>query len=140
MYSGKVVFSQVMELLPLHIFRQCVGRYKGNYKVKEFTCLDQYYSMAFAQITYRESLRDIEACLRAQQGKLYHMGIRAPVSRNTLANANKIRDWRIYADFALSLISTARKLYCKEAFLDDLNETVYALDATTIDLCLSLFL
>ncbi|MDA8415459.1 MAG: IS4 family transposase [Betaproteobacteria bacterium] len=139
MYSGKVVFSQVMELLPLHIFRQCVDRYKGNYKVKEFTCLDQYYSMAFAQITYRESLRDIEACLRAQQGKLYHMGIRGPVSRNTLVNANKIRDWRIYADFALSLISTARRLYSKEAFLDDLNETVYALDATTIDLCLSLF-
>jgi hypothetical protein len=128
-----------MEFLPLHIFRQCVDRYNGNYKVKEFTCLDQYYSMAFAQITYRESLRDIEACLRAQHGKLYHMGIRGPVSRNTLANANKVRDWRIYADFALSLIATARRLYSKEAFLDDLDETVYALDATTIDLCLSLF-
>lgn len=128
-----------MEFLPLHIFRQCVDRYRGNYKVKEFTCLDQYYSMAFAQITYRESLRDIEACLRAQHSKLYHMGIRGPVSRNTLANANKVRDWRIYADFALSLIATARRLYSKEAFLDDLNETVYALDATTIDLCLSLF-
>ena len=139
MYSGKVVFSQVMEFLPLHVFRQCVDRYNGNYKVKEFTCLDQYYSMAFAQITYRESLRDIEACLRAQHGKLYHMGIRGPVSRNTLANANKVRDWRIYADLALSLIATARRLYSKEAFLDDLNETVYALDATTIDLCLSLF-
>jgi len=101
---GKLVFSQVMEFLPLHIFRQCVDRYSGNYKVKEFTCLDQYYSMAFAQITYRESLRDIEACLRAQHSKLYHMGIRGPVSRNTLANANKVRDWRIYADFALSLI------------------------------------
>jgi hypothetical protein len=138
-YSGKVVFSQVMEFLPLHVFRQCVDRYNGNYKVKEFTCLDQYYSMAFAQITYRESLRDIEACLRAQHGKLYHMGIRGPVSRNTLANANKVRDWRIYADLALSLIATARMLYSKEAFLDDLNETVYALDATTIDLCLSLF-
>lgn len=128
-----------MEFLPLHIFRQCVDRYSGNYKVKEFTCLDQYYSMAFAQITYRESLRDIEACLRAQHSKLYHMGIRGPVSRNTLANANKVRDWRIYADFALSLIATARTIYSKEAFLDDLNETVYALDATTIDLCLSLF-
>ncbi len=139
MYSGKVVFSQVMEFLPLHVFHQCVDRYNGNYKVKEFTCLDQYYCMAFAQITYRESLRDIEACLRAQQGKLYHMGIRGPVSRNTLANANKVRDWRIYADLALSLIATARKLYSKEAFLDDLNETVYALDATTIDLCLSVF-
>lgn len=139
MYSGKVVFSQVMEFLPLQIFHQCVDRYDGNYKVKEFTCLDQYYCMAFAQITYRESLRDIEACLRAQQGKLYHMGIRGPVSRNTLANANKVRDWHIYADLALSLIATARKLYSKEPFLGDLNETVYALDATTIDLCLSLF-
>ena len=139
MNLGKLVFSEVMEFLPLHIFRQCVDRYRGNYKVKEFTCLDQYYSMAFAQITYRESLRDIEACLRAQHSKLYHMGIRGPVSRNTLANANKVRDWRIYADFALSLIATARRLYSKEAFLDDLNETVYALDATTIDLCLSLF-
>jgi len=128
-----------MEFLPLHVFRQCVDRYNGNYKVKEFTCLDQYYSMAFAQITYRESLRDIEACLRAQHGKLYHMGIGGPVSRNTLANANKVRNWRIYADLALSLIATARRLYSKEAFLDDLNETVYALDATTIDLCLSLF-
>jgi Domain of unknown function (DUF4372)/Transposase DDE domain len=128
-----------MEFLPLHIFRRCVDRYHGNYKVKEFTCLDQYYSMAFAQITYRESLRDIEACLRAQHGKLYHMGIRGPVSRNTLANANKVRDWRIYADLAHSLITTARRLYSKETFLDDLNETVYALDATTIDLCLSLF-
>jgi hypothetical protein len=138
-YSGKVVFSQVMEFLPLHVFRECVDRYNGNYKVKEFTCLDQYYSMAFAQITYRESLRDIEACLRAQHGKLYHMGIRGPVSRNTLANANKVRDWRIYADLALSLIAAARRLYSKEPFLNDLNETVYALDATTIDLCLSLF-
>ena len=128
-----------MEFLPLHVFHQCVDRYNGNYKVKEFTCLDQYYCMAFAQITYRESLRDIEACLRAQQHKLYHMGIRGPVSRNTLANANKVRDWRIYADFALSLIATARRLYSKEPFLKDLNETVYALDATTIDLCLSLF-
>ena len=128
-----------MEFLPLHVFRQCIDRYNGNYKVKEFTCLDQYYSMAFAQITYRESLRDIEACLRAQHGKLYHMGIRGPISRNTLANANKIRDWRIYADLALSLIATARKLYSKDAFIEDLNETVYALDATTIDLCLSLF-
>jgi hypothetical protein len=128
-----------MEFLPLQIFHQCVDRYDGNYKVKEFTCLDQYYCMAFAQITYRESLRDIEACLRAQQGKLYHMGIRGPVSRNTLANANKVRDWHIYADLALSLIATARKLYSKEPFLGDLNETVYALDATTIDLCLSLF-
>lgn len=139
MYAGKVVFSQIMEFLPLHIFHQCVDRYNGNYKVKEFSCLDQYYCMAFAQITYRESLRDIEACLRAQQGKLYHMGIRGPVSRNTLANANKVRDWRIYADFALALIAIARRIYSKEPFLNDLNETVYALDATTIDLCLSVF-
>jgi len=138
-YAGKVVFSQIMEFLPLHIFHQCVDRYNGNYKVKEFSCLDQYYCMAFAQITYRESLRDIEACLRAQQGKLYHMGIRGPVSRNTLANANKVRDWRIYADFALALIAIARRIYSKEPFLNDLNETVYALDATTIDLCLSVF-
>jgi len=128
-----------MEFLPLHIFRHCLDRYNGNYKVKELTCLDQYYCMAFAQIKYRERLRDIEACLRAQHGNLYHMGIRGPVPPNTLANANKVRDWRIYADFALSLIATAPRLYSKEAVLYDLNETVYALDARTIDLCLSLF-
>jgi hypothetical protein len=128
-----------MEFLPLHIFRHCLDRYNGNYKVKELTCLDQYYCVAFAQITYRERLRNIEACLRVQHGNLYHMGIRGAVSRNTLANANKVRAWRIYADFALLLIATTRRLYSKEAFLYDLNETVYALDATTIDLCLSLF-
>ena len=140
MYIGKIVFSQVMEHLPLNIFHQCVSRYQGNYKVKDFTCLDQYLCMAFAQITYRESLRDIEACLRAQRGKLYHMGIRGPISRNTIANANKVRDWRIYADLALDLIATARGLLSHtEQFLRDLNETVYALDATTIDLCLSMF-
>ena len=139
MYTGKIVFSQVMEHLPLHLFHQCVERYRGNFKVKEFSCLDQYLCMAFAQLTYRESLRDIEACLRAQQGKLYHMGIRAAVSRNNLANANRVRDWRIYADLALGLIQTARKLYANDKLGVELENTVYALDATTIDLCLSLF-
>ena len=139
MNTGKLVFSQVMEHLPLHAFHQCVDRYNGNFKVKEFTCLDQYLCMAFAQLTYRESLRDIEACLRAQKSKLYHMGIRSSVSRNNLANANKVRDWRIYADLAHSLIQTARKLYVNDSFGLELENTVYALDATTIDLCLSMF-
>jgi hypothetical protein len=139
MYTGKLVFSQVLEHLPLHVFHQCVDRYDGNYKVKEFTCLDQYLCMAFAQLTYRESLRDIESCLRAQKSKLYHMGIRPSISRNNLANANKVRDWRIYADLAYSLIQTARKLYANESFGLELENTVYALDATTIDLCLSMF-
>ncbi|MDI6790132.1 MAG: IS4 family transposase [Thermodesulfobacteriota bacterium] len=139
MYTGKLIFSQVMEHLPLHIFHQCVDRYHGNFKVKDFSCLDQYLCMAFAQLTYRESLRDIEVCLRAQKNKLYHMGIRSAVSRNNLANANKVRDWRIYADFAHSLIQTARKLYVNDSFGLELENTVYALDATTIDLCLSMF-
>jgi hypothetical protein len=139
MNTGKLVFSQVMEHLPLHAFHQCVDRYNGNFKVKEFTCLDQYLCMAFAQLTYRESLRDIEACLRTQKGKLYHMGIRSSVSRNNLANANKVRDWRIYADLAHALIQTARKLYVNDSFGLELENTVYALDATTIDLCLSMF-
>ena len=128
MYTGKLVFSQVMEHLPLHVFHQCVSRYSGDFKVKEFTCLDQYLCMAFAQLTYRESLRDIEACLRSQQNKLYHMGIRSSISRNTLANANKMRDWRIYADLAYSLIQTARKLYVNDSFGLELQNTVYALD------------
>jgi transposase len=128
-----------MEHLPLHIFHQCVDRYQGDFKVQEFFCLDQYLCMAFAQLTYRESLRDIEACLRAQKNKLYHMGIRSPISRNNLANANKVRDWRIYADLAHSLIRTARKLYASDSFVLELDNTVYALDATTIDLCLSMF-
>lgn len=139
MYTGKLVFSQVMEHLPLHVFHQCVDRYNGDFKVKEFTCLDHYLCMAFAQLTYRESLRDIEACLRAQKSKLYHMGIRSAISRNNLANANKVRDWRIYADLAHSLIQTARKLYLGDSFAVELDSTVYALDATTIDLCLSMF-
>jgi hypothetical protein len=139
MYTGKLVFAQMMEHLPLHTFRRCVARYQGEHKVKSFSCLDQYLCMAFAQLTYRESLRDIEACLRAQATKLYHLGIRGHVSRNTLANANATRDWRLYADFAQRLIGTARRLYANEPFGVDLAETVYALDATTIDLCLSVF-
>jgi hypothetical protein len=139
MYTGKIVFSQVMEHLPLHVFHQCVNRYNGDFKVKEFTCLDHYLCMAFAQLTYRESLRDIEACLHAQKNKLYHMGIRSAVCRNTLSNANKVRDWHIYADLAQSLIQTARKLYLNDGFALELDNTVYALDATTIDLCLSMF-
>ena len=139
MNTGKLVFAQVMAHLPLTTFRRCVARYDGEHKVKHFTCLDQYLCMAFAQLTYRESLRDIEACLRSQAAKLYHMGFRSKVARNTLANANSVRDWRIYADFAQSLISIARKLYAEEPFGVDLSNTVYALDATTIDLCLSVF-
>ena len=139
MNTGKLVFAQVMSHLPLTTFRRCVARYDGEHKVKHFTCLDQFLCMAFAQLTYRESLRDIEACLRSQSAKLYHMGFRSTVSRNTLANANAVRDWRIYADFAQSLIGIARPLYVDEPFGVDLSETVYALDATTIDLCLSVF-
>jgi hypothetical protein len=139
MYTGRLIFSQVMDYLPKHIFRQCVNRYHGNRKIKNFTCLDQFLCMAFAQLTYRESLRDIEVCLRAQHNKLYHMGIRGGIARNTLANANKTRDWRIYADLAQSLITTARGLYINEDLGLELDNTVYALDASTIDLCLSVF-
>lgn len=139
MHTGKLVFAQVMEHLPLTTFRRCVARYRGHHKVQRFSCLDQYLSMAFAQLTYRESLRDIEACLRVQSSKLYHLGIRSTVARNTLANANATRDWRIYCDFAQSLIAMARRLYVNEPFGVDLSESVYALDATTIDLCLSVF-
>ena len=139
MNTGKTVFSQLMEFLPLHEFRKCVERYHGDYKVISFSCMDQFLCMAFAQLTYRESLRDIQACLRSMQTKLYHMGIRGRVSRNTLSNANNQRDWRIYADFAQVLIHTARDLYLKEPLGIELEQTVYALDATTIELCLSLF-
>ena len=139
MNTGRTVFSQLMDFLPLRDFRKCVARYRGNYKVQRFSCLDQFRSMAFAQLTYRESLRDIEVCLRAMQSKLYHMGIRGRVSRSTLADANERRDWRIYADFAQGLIETAKTLYAGEDFGVDLDATVYALDSTTIDLCLSLF-
>jgi hypothetical protein len=139
MYTGNLVFSQVLAHLPMHTFRRCVQRYQGNHAAKNFRCLDQYLCMAFAQLTYRHSLRDIEVCLRAQQSKLYHMGIRAHVARSTLADANERRDWRIYADIALALIKIARPLYVDEDIGVDLDNTVYALDATTIDLCLSVF-
>jgi hypothetical protein len=139
MHSGKFVFAQLMAHLPLTTFRRCVARYQGQYKVKSFSCLDQFLTLAFAQLTYRESLRDIEACLRAQAAKLYHMGIRGRVARNTLAHANANRNWRMYADFAQHLIGMARGLYAEEPLGIELNETVYALDTTTIDLCLALF-
>ena len=140
MNFGKTIFAQLMDFIPCaYDFRCCVERYHGNYKVKSFSCWDQFLTLAFAQLTFRESLRDIEACLRAAPQKLYHMGIRSPVSRNTLANANQVRDWRIYADFAHGLIHEARNLYRNEPFGLELDQTVYALDATTIDLCLSLF-
>ena len=139
MNSGKTIFSQLMDFLPMYEFQKCVERYNGNYKMKSFSCWDQFLCLAFAQLTYRESLRDIEACLRAHQTKLYHMGFRGQVSRNTLANANQVRDWRIYADFAQTLIHIARPLYVNEDFGLDLQEVVYALDSTTIDLCLTLF-
>src|SRR5579864_7548928 len=139
MNTGRTVFAQLMDFLPLQEFRRCVERYQGDYKVQSFSCLDQFFCLAFAQLTYRESLRDIEACLRTQQPKLYHMGWRGQVRRNTLAHANEHRSWRIYADFAQILIATARALYRNEPFGVELSETVYALDSTTIDLCLALF-
>ncbi len=139
MNSGRTVFAQVMDFVPLHQFRKCLKRYRGDYKLQSFSCLDQFLCMAFAQLTFRQSLRDIEACLRAMQPKLYHMGIRGKVSRSTLADANEKRDWRIYADFAQVLIHIARPLYADEEFGVELDQTVYALDSTTIDLCLSLF-
>jgi hypothetical protein len=139
MNTGKTVFSQLMDYLPLHQFRKCVQKYHGNYRVRSFSCLDQFFCMAFAQLTYRESLRDIEACLRAVGTRRYHMGIRGNVSRNSLAHANETRDWRIYADFAQFLISIARPLYANDKFELELNETVYALDSSTIELCLSIF-
>ncbi|MGI0081286.1 MAG: IS4 family transposase, partial [Nitrososphaerales archaeon] len=139
MYLGRTVFSQVMDFLPLEEFRKCVARYQGNYKVQSFSCLDQFLCMAFAQLTYRESLRDIETCLRSMQTKLYHMGFRGVIARSTLADANENRDWRIYAGFAQGLIRTARELYQGDAFGVELDQTVYALDSTTIDLCLKLF-
>ena len=139
MHSGRFVFSQVMDHLPMKIFRRCVQRYQGNRHIQSFTCLDQFLCMACAQLTFRESLRDIEACLRAHQDKLYHMGIRGGMSRNTLANANRRRDWRIYAEFAQAMSRIARPLYGDEDLGLELDNTVYALDASTIDLCLSVF-
>jgi hypothetical protein len=139
MNSGKTIFAQLMAFLPAHEFRKCVERYQGHYKVQSFSCWDQFLCLAFAQLTYRESLRDIEICLRAAGSKLYHLGFRSQVARNTLANANAVRDWRIYADFAQVLIAEARRLYVDEDFGLELKQTVYALDSTTIDLCLALF-
>lgn len=139
MNRGQIIFSQVLDFLPQNKFRRCVNRYNGNYRVRSFTCYDQLLCMAFAQLTYRESLRDIECCLRAMQEKLYHAGIRGKVSRNTLAKANETRNWRIYSDFAQILIHEARRLYVDDDFGLDLKETVYALDSSTIDLCLSVF-
>jgi transposase len=137
--TGKFVFAQLTAHLPLSTFRRCVARYDGEHKVKSFSCFEHFLVMVFAQLTFRESLRDIEACLRAQPDKLYHMGIRSTVARNTLANANAVRDWRIYAEFAQRLIAMARKLYAEEPLGVQISNTVYALDSTTIDLCLSLF-
>ena len=139
MHTGRIVFSQLMDFLPRHEFNRCVRRYHGNYRTRHFKCRDQFLCMAFAQLTGRESLRDIETCLRAMQPKLYHAGLRYPVSRSTLADANENRDWRIYADFAQVLIGHARKLYSQDDFGVQLEETAYVFDSSTIDLCLSLF-
>jgi hypothetical protein len=139
MFAGQFVFSQIMTLVPKHEFNKCVRRYQSNYKPQKFSCLDQFFCMAFAQLTYRESLRDIQACLKAMQSKLYHMGIRGHIAKSTLADANENRDSRIYADFAQVLISKAKRLYANEDFGVELDTSVYALDSTTIDLCLSVF-
>jgi hypothetical protein len=139
MNSGQSLFSQLIDHLPQHQFRQCVQRYAGNYRVRSFSCWDQFLSMTFAQLSYRESLRDIVVCLRSQERRLYHLGIRGRISRSTLADANESRDWRIYADFAQGLIQEARRLYLNEDLGLDLANTVYALDSTTIDLCMALF-
>ena len=139
MHSGKLVFAQLMAHLPLHTFRQCVAKYPSHYPTLTFSHLDQFLCLAFAQLTYRESLRDIETCLRAHQAKLYHLGIRGNIAKSTLADANESLNWRIYQDFALSQIKLARKLYSQDSFSVELEQTVYALDTTTIDLCLSVF-
>ena len=139
MHTGKLVFAQLTAHLPLHTFRQCVAKYPSRYPTLTFSHLDQFLCLAFAQLTYRESLRDIETCLRAHQAKLYHLGIRGNIAKSTLADANESRDWRIYQDFALSLIQTARNLYINDSFAVELKQTAYALDTTTIDLCLSVF-
>ena len=139
MYVGKTLFAQVMDFLPWKTFHRIVARYGGDHRVRTLTCAEQLRCMAFAQLTYRESLRDIEACLSAQAAKLYHMGFRQPVSRSTLADANESRDWRMYAEFAQRLIVQAKTLYAGDALGVELSSTVYALDATTIDLCLSVF-
>jgi hypothetical protein len=139
MHAGRIVFAQLIDHLPPYEFHKCVERYHGNYKLRGFSCLDQFLCLAFAQLTFRESLRDIEACLRSVPSKLYHMGFRGQVSRSTLADANEAHDWRIFADFAQVLIHIARPIYANESLGFDLDNTVYALDSTTIDLCLSVF-
>ncbi len=139
MNLGRTVFAQLMDHAPSYEFQRCVARYRGDYQQKSFSCWDQFLCMAFAQLTYRESLRDIEACLRSVGSKLYHMGFHGKVARSTLADANESRDWRIYADFAQVLIRTARPLYADDPIAVDLDQSLYALDSTTIDLCLSLF-
>jgi Domain of unknown function (DUF4372)/Transposase DDE domain len=139
MFAGRIVFAQVMDHIPSYEFQKCVTRYSGDSKFRGFSCLDQFLCLAFAQLTFRESLRDIEACLHSVQSKLYHMGFRGKVARSTLADANEAHDWRIYADFAQVLIHIARPMYANESLGFDLDNTVYALDSTTIDLCLSVF-
>ena len=139
MNTGQTVFSQLMDFLPTYEFQKCVNRYSGDYRSRNLSCRDQFLAMAFAQLTYRESLRDIETCLRSIGGKLYHMGFRSTIARSTLADANESRDWRIYADFAQALIAVARPLYAHDPMGVELNQSLYALDSTTIDLCLSLF-
>jgi hypothetical protein len=139
MYSGKSIFAQLTEHLPLKAFHRCVNKYRGDRRIRFFSCYDQFLCMAFAQLTFRESLRDIESCLRAMRSKLYHCGIRGNISRSTLSDANENRDWRIFAEFAQVLINIARRLYQHDEFGVEIEETVYALDSTTIDYCLSLF-
>ncbi len=139
MYKGSAIFAQLMEFLPRYEFLKCVKRYQGDYRIRGFSCYEQFLCMSFAQLTYRESLRDIETCLRALKGKLYHAGFRSRMARNTLAKANEQRDWRIYADFAQVLIKQARELYAHDTFSVELQQTAYAFDSTTIDLCLSIF-
>jgi len=139
MFSGRLIFSQLLDFLPKHDFDKCVLRYQGNRRVRRFSCFDQFLCMAFAQLTGRESLREIETCLRAMEPKLYHAGIRGKVSRSTLADANEKRDWRIFADFANILIQNARRLYAHDEGILELDQVAYAFDSTTIDLCLSLF-
>jgi len=139
MNSGQIVFAQLLDFLPMHQFRRCVKRYRGNHRIRSFSCFDQFLCMAFAQLTYRESLRDIKTCLEAMRPKLYHAGFRGRIRRSTLADANESRDWRIYADFAHVLIATAQKLYAQDSFAVTLKQAAYAFDSTTIDLCLALF-
>jgi Domain of unknown function (DUF4372)/Transposase DDE domain len=139
MNAGKLVFAQIMEFAPWHTFRRLVAKYRGDFNVRSFSCLDHFLCMAFAQVTYRESLRDVEACFGSQATSLYHLGIRGNVVRSNIADANESRDWRIYCEFAQALIRLARRLYAEEPLAVELDNTVYALDSTTIDLCLSLF-